>query len=190
LTCLRDPRPHSCQVQTQCLCGDGTARPHRICPRGRPAHMAVPLPAPTPRHRTMQPRPHGTAEDSASGASQPRASLVDRRRRRPRFLEPFLSGKDSFFCFCFLQVSCCPVAPCVQSVTGTRTRASGRRSGGKGTVHAAHFTDHEANSFASCQQTASATCLWQGGLGCVRLCGMAVSGGRIWSNLEPGDVFL
>jgi len=92
-----------------------------------------------------------------------------------------------FFSFTGLVLHCCTLCTVCN---GTRTGASGRRSGGKGTVHAAHFTDHEANSFASCQQTASATCLWQGGLGCVRLCGMAVGGGRIWSNLEPGDVFL
>jgi len=65
-----------------------------------------------------------------SGASQPRASLVDRRRWPPSFREPFLSGQDRFWVFfppfTGFVLHCCTLCTVCN---GTRTRASGRRSG-------------------------------------------------------------
>jgi len=118
--------------------------------------------------------PHGTAQDSATAESPSLGPpwSIDGDGRQVFESRSFQGRTDFEFFFPLLQVSCCTVAPCVQSVTGRGHELADEGVARKGTVHASHFTDHEANSFASCQQTASA-CLFMAG----RLCGMAVGGG-------------
>ena len=124
-------------------CGDGIARPASRPPRGRrtwPCRYGRRcLVTGTSRFRALclaarnrkenTPAPHVPAGPGPSTATAAEITDFPVLEREPF---PFRTG-----CFLFLQVPCRTVAPCVQPVTGTRTRASERTEGSRGLDSAA-----------------------------------------------------
>ena len=124
-------------------CGDGTARSASRPPRGRrtwPCRYGRRcLVTGTSRFRALclaarnrkenTPAPHVPAGPGPSTATAAEITDFPVLEREPF---PFRTG-----CFLFLQVPCRTVAPCVQPVTGTRTRASERTEGSRGLDSAA-----------------------------------------------------